>query len=58
MKSETVQKLQSMFEALSQTIPDEGIEFWFARDLMVLGPIHQKCRRATFNLSQTGSGII
>lgn len=34
MKSETVQKLQSRFDALSQTIPDEGIEFWFARDLM------------------------
>jgi len=34
MKSETVQKLQSRFDTLSQTIPDEGIEFWFARDLM------------------------
>lgn len=34
MRSETVQKLQSRFDALSQTIPDEGIEFWFARDLM------------------------
>ncbi len=34
MKSETVQKLQSQFDALSQTIPDAGIEFWFARDLM------------------------
>lgn len=34
MKSETVQKLKSRFDALSQTIPDEGIEFWFARDLM------------------------
>ncbi|HET98471.1 MAG TPA: DNA damage-inducible protein D [Desulfurivibrio alkaliphilus] len=34
MKSETVQKLQSRFDALSQTIPGEGIEFWFARDLM------------------------
>ena len=34
MKSETVQKLQSRFDALSQTIPDKGIEFWFARDLM------------------------
>lgn len=34
MKAETVQKLQSQFDALSQTIPDEGIDFWFARDLM------------------------
>ncbi|ADK85894.1 DNA-damage-inducible protein D [Desulfarculus baarsii DSM 2075] len=34
MKSETVQKLQRRFDDLSQTIPDEGIEFWFARDLM------------------------
>ena len=34
MKSETVQKLQSRFDALSKTIPGEGIEFWFARDLM------------------------
>lgn len=34
MKSETVQNLQSRFDALSQTVPDEGVEFWFARDLM------------------------
>ncbi|EFQ23126.1 DNA-damage-inducible protein D [Aminomonas paucivorans DSM 12260] len=34
MKSETVQQLQSRFDALSRAIPDEGIEFWFARDLM------------------------
>lgn len=26
--------LQNRFDGLSQTVPDEGIEFWFARDLM------------------------
>ena len=26
--------LQERFDGLSQTVPDEGIEFWFARDLM------------------------
>lgn len=30
----SIQKLQNRFDALSQTIPGEGIEFWFARDLM------------------------
>lgn len=34
MKSDSIQKLQNRFDALSHTIPDEGIEFWFARDLM------------------------
>jgi len=34
VKSETVQELQSRFDALSQIIPGEGVEFWFARDLM------------------------
>ncbi|NNJ84705.1 MAG: DNA damage-inducible protein D [Gammaproteobacteria bacterium] len=34
MKTETLQKLQSRFDVLSQQIPGEGIEFWFARDLM------------------------
>ena len=34
MKSETVQKLQNQFDALSRTFPKEGIEFWLARDLM------------------------
>lgn len=34
MKPETVQKLQSRFDALSRITPDESIEFWFARDLM------------------------
>jgi DNA-damage-inducible protein D len=33
MKTETLQKLQSHFDALSQNFPEEGIEFWFARDL-------------------------
>ncbi len=34
MKSETIQILQSQFDALSQRIPGEDVEFWFARDLM------------------------
>lgn len=33
MKIEIIQKLQSHFDALSQSFPEEGIEFWFARDL-------------------------
>ncbi|NGX37148.1 MAG: hypothetical protein K1000chlam2_00301 [Chlamydiae bacterium] len=33
MKSEIIQKLQSQFDILAQTIPGENIEFWFARDL-------------------------
>lgn len=34
MESETVQKLQSQFDALIRKVPDEDVEFWFARDLM------------------------
>lgn len=34
MKSDAIQQLKNHFDALSHTIPDEGIEFWFARDLM------------------------
>lgn len=34
MASETLQHLKTSFDALSQTIPDENVEFWFARDLM------------------------
>lgn len=34
MNTETVKKLQNQFDSLSRTIPEEGIEFWFARDLM------------------------
>lgn len=34
MKSETIQRLQNQFDLLSQRIPDEDVEFWFARDLM------------------------
>lgn len=34
MASETLQHLKSSFDALSQKIPDENVEFWFARDLM------------------------
>jgi DNA-damage-inducible protein D len=31
--SEIIKKLQSHFDSLSQTTSEEGIEFWFARDL-------------------------
>lgn len=30
---EIIKKLQSHFDSLAQSIPEEGIEFWFARDL-------------------------
>lgn len=34
MKPETIQQLQTQFDLLSQRIPNEDVEFWFARDLM------------------------
>jgi DNA-damage-inducible protein D len=34
METETLQKLKNHFDAMSQQIPDGGVEFWFARDLM------------------------
>lgn len=33
MKTETIQILQNQFDAISQRIPGEDVEFWFARDL-------------------------
>jgi hypothetical protein len=33
MKTETIQILQHQFDAISQRIPGEDLEFWFARDL-------------------------
>lgn len=33
MKIKTIQILQDQFDAISQHIPGEDIEFWFARDL-------------------------
>ncbi len=34
MQSKDIQLMKDQFDALSQTIPEEGVEFWFARDLM------------------------
>ncbi|RJX31560.1 MAG: DNA damage-inducible protein D [Oxalobacter sp.] len=34
MTSSTLDYLKNSFDALSQKIPDENVEFWFARDLM------------------------
>lgn len=34
MEPSTLISLRNRLDELSQTIPDEGIEFWFARDLM------------------------
>ncbi len=33
MESEIVTRLKNHFDALAQTVPDEQVEFWFARDL-------------------------
>jgi DNA-damage-inducible protein D len=34
MQSGAIQLLKNQFDALSQRTPEDGIEFWFARDLM------------------------
>jgi DNA-damage-inducible protein D len=34
MQKGSIQKLKKQFDELSQRIPDEVVEFWFARDLM------------------------
>ena len=34
MNKLTLQKLKSPFDALGHIVPDESVEFWFARDLM------------------------
>lgn len=34
MESKAIQLMKSHFDALSHTSPEEGVEFWFARDLM------------------------
>ena len=33
MDQQNIQVLQTQFDALAQAVPDENIEFWFARDL-------------------------
>jgi DNA-damage-inducible protein D len=33
MDQQTIQEMQSLFDSLAQAVPDENIEFWFARDL-------------------------
>ncbi len=33
MNSDQVQKMQNQFDKLAQAVPDEEVEFWFARDL-------------------------
>lgn len=35
MDSQNIQILQTQFDAMAQLVPDEDIEFWFARDLQV-----------------------
>lgn len=36
MDQQNIQVLQMQFDALAQSVPDENIEFWFARDLQEL----------------------
>ncbi len=37
MTDRLVPQLTARFDELSQRLPDEGIEFWFARDLTAQG---------------------
>lgn len=34
MQSKEIQLMKDRFDVLSQIVPEEGVEFWFARDLM------------------------
>ena len=34
MNNELIRIMQSTFDSLARTVPDENVEFWFARDLM------------------------
>ena len=34
MNSETLRNMQGTFDSLARTVPEENVEFWFARDLM------------------------
>lgn len=33
MNTELIQQMQRQFDSIAQILPDENIEFWFARDL-------------------------
>lgn len=33
MNRDVIQRMQGQFDAITHTVPDEGVEFWFARDL-------------------------
>ena len=33
MNGDILQQMQSRFDSLAKTLPDENVEFWFARDL-------------------------
>ena len=33
MSKDSITRMHAQFDSLAQAVPDEGIEFWFARDL-------------------------
>ena len=33
MNTELIQQMQRQFDSIAQILPEENIEFWFARDL-------------------------
>jgi DNA-damage-inducible protein D len=64
VSKEGILRLRSQFDALVQEVPDEQVEFWFARDLQeplgyarwerFLGPIEraiESCKNAGFEPS-------
>lgn len=70
MKSETIRELQIHFDSLSRVIPDEGVEFWFARELMeplgytrwenfktVVGKAIESCKTTGYNYDNHFRGV-
>jgi DNA-damage-inducible protein D len=57
MTNAIVPQLTARFDELSQTLPDEGIEFWFARDLMEsLGYAAEDHFRGVTKMIEVGKG--
>ncbi|MDR2880578.1 MAG: DNA damage-inducible protein D [Azoarcus sp.] len=70
MESKTIQLMKNHFDALSHVIPEERVEFWFARDLMeplgytrwenfqtAIGRAIESCKTTGYNESDHFRGV-
>jgi hypothetical protein len=55
MNKQLLTELKARFDKIAQTVTDEGVEFWYVRDLM--GELNMTAGKTSVRLTSRSNGI-